>query len=245
MGVRRIAIAAIPVLALLLVPGGANAAHARHALPAKCAPSSHTVLADAQAQVYAAHNEEVVNIRGCAYGQRRSFFVAACNRDESPAACIESSHVSVAGTFVAAESAFVVENGGEERGIDEERVVVRSLRTGKVLHEVPTGTLLKPEPRHVGVGPVVALVLKSDGSVAWIAEDYERSSKLYGAGAPYFDVCATDKTGARLLASGTDIDPSSLSLSVGSFGVGGIRRPIVGSTVYWTQGGRTESAVLN
>lgn len=110
---------------------------------------------------------------------------------------------------------------------------------------IPTGVPLKPEPRYVGVGQIVALVLKSDGSVAWIAEDYERSSKLYGVGAPYFDVYATDKAGTRLLASGTGIDPSSLALSVGDFGVNGFLRTVVGSTVYWAQGGKSESASLD
>jgi hypothetical protein len=244
------AISAIPVLALLLTPVGANAARGRHALPAKCVQSSHTLFADPQAQIYAAREGSLkyLRIRACAYGQRRSFIVAACNREESPAACVESSHVTLAGTLVAAEGAFTPGaegRGGEEKGIDEWHVVVQSLRTGKVLHDVPTGAPLKPEPQYVGVGNVVGLVLKSNGSVAWIAEDYERSSTLYGAGAPYFDVYATDKTGTRLLASGTNIDPSSLALSVGGFGVNGVRRAIVGSTLYWTQGGMTFSSTLN
>jgi hypothetical protein len=91
----------------------------------------------------------------------------------------------------------------------------------------------------------VGLVLKSDGSVAWIADDYERSSKLLGAGAPYFDVYATDKTGTRLLASGTNIDPSSLALSVGASGVNAKPRTIEGSTLFWTQGGLSASTLLN
>jgi hypothetical protein len=247
---RRIVRAGIPVLALLLVPGGTNAAHARHALPAKCAPSSHTLLADSQAQVYSTSKDidGAISLRACAYGQRRSFIVAACNYEERAAMCADTSRVTLTGVLVAAEDSFTPGTegrGGEEKGIDEWHVVVQSLRTGKMLHEVPTGAPLKPEPRYVGVGQIVALVLKSDGSVAWIAEDYERSSKLYGAGAPYFDVYATDKTGTRLLASGTGIDPSSLALSVGDFGVGGILRTVVGSTVYWMQGGKSESAPLD
>ncbi len=246
---KRIAITAIPVLALLLVPGGANAAHGRRALPAKCAPSPHTLLADSQAQVYAARegSPESLSIRACAYGQRRSVFVAACNREESSAACVESSHITLAGTVISYENSDV--NSGRypelENKIDEWYVVVQNLHTSGVLHKTPTGAPLKPESRYVGVGPIVGLVLKSDGSVAWIAEDYERSSKLFGAGAPYFDVYATDKTGTRLLASGTSIDPSSLALSVGDFGVGGVRRTVVGGTVYWTQGGNPSSATLN
>lgn len=247
---RRIAITTIPVLALLLAPSGASAARARHSLPPKCAPSPHTLLADSQAQVYSTSKDidGAISLRACAYGQRRSFVVAACNYEERAAMCADTSHVTLAGVLVAAEDSFTPGTegrGDEEKGIDEWHVVVQSLRTGKMLHEVPTGAPLKPEPRYVGVGPIVGLVLKSDGSVAWIAEDYERSSKLYGAGAPYFDVYATDKTGTRLLAPGINIDPSSLALSVGGIGVGGNRRTIVGSTLYWTQGGKPFSAVLH
>ncbi len=237
------------MLALLLVPGGANAAHGRHALPAKCAPSAHTLLADAQAQVYSTPKDSdgVISLRACAYGQRRSFIVSGCNYEEGAAACAGSSHVTLVGALVAYEYADF--NSGKypelEKNIAERYVVVQELRTGRLLHKVPTGTPLKPEPHYVGVGSIVGLVLKSDGSVAWIAEDYERSSKLYGAGAPYFDVYATDETSTRLLASGTNIDPSSLALSVGASGVNASPRTIEGSTVFWSQGGVSASAVLN
>jgi hypothetical protein len=81
--------------------------------------------------------------------------------------------------------------------------------------------------------------------VAWVAEDYERSSRVHGGTeAPFFDVYASDRTGTRLLASGTNVDPSSLALSAGSFGVGGLLRATAGSTLYWTQGGKSESALL-
>jgi hypothetical protein len=56
---------------------------------------------------------------------------------------------------------------------------------------------------------------------------------------------STDKTGTRLLASGTNIDPSSLALSVGASDVNARPRNIEGSTVFWTQGGAPISATLN
>jgi hypothetical protein len=244
---RRTAIAVISLLVLLLVPGGANAALGRHALPAKCARNSSVLLADAQAQIYGhVGYAGELSIRGCAYGQRRSFIVAACNHEESATVCAGKSHVTLVGTVVAFGDKFTPAGGREdEESIAEWHVEVRDLRTGRLLHEVPTGIPLKPEPHYVGVGPIVGLVLKSDGSVAWIAEDYERSSKLYGAGVPYFDVYATDKTGTRQLASGTNIDPSSLALSVGASGVNAKSQTIEGSTLYWTQGGKSEVTVLN
>jgi hypothetical protein len=237
----------IAVLALLLT-ASADAARARHALSPKCVPSSHTLLADAQAQVYAAHKGSLkhLSIRACAYGQRRSFIVAACNNEERATTCADNSHVTLVGAAVASEDTFQVEGHEVEKSIDEWHVEVRNLHTGRILHEVPTGTPLKPEPRYVGVGPIVGLVLKSDGAVAWIAEDYERSSVpgRMPFTIPYFDLYAVDKSGTRLLASGTDIDPSSLALSVGSISVG-TRRTIVGSTLYWTQGGKQSSATLD
>ena len=80
---------------------------------------------------------------------------------------------------------------------------------------------------------MVGLVAKPNGSVAWIAEDFERSAPATSTSeeARYYDVYASDKSGTGLLASGLDVSPSSLALG--------------GSTVYWTQGGKPASAVLN
>jgi hypothetical protein len=246
---RRITIAVLSVLTLLLAPGGASATRARHARPPKCAPNSHVLFADAQAQIYAAHEGSLkyLSIRGCAYGQRRSFIVAACNNEESATTCADNSHVTLVGAVVASEDTFQVEGHEVEKSIDEGHVEVRNLRNGRILHKVPTGMPLQPEPRYVGVGPIVGLVLKGDGAVAWIAEDYERSSVVgrIPFNIPYFDVYAVDKSGTRLLAVGTNIDPSSLALSVGSIGVESKRRTAAGSTLYWTQGGKPFSGTLN
>ncbi len=108
-------------------------------------------------------------------------------------------------------------------GIEPSRrqlVIVRNLSTGRLVHRVPTGTSGIPTPRSIGIGSAVAIVVKSDGSVAWIVE----------SGSEY-QVHAVDKTGSRVLAAGTDVDPRSLALT--------------GSTLYWTQGGKPASAALN
>jgi len=44
-------------------------------------------------------------------------------------------------------------------------------------------------------------------------------------------VHAADMAGSRLLASGSDLDPTSLALA--------------GNTLYWTEGGQPHSAQLN
>jgi hypothetical protein len=259
---RRIAIAAIPLLAVLLMPGGANAAPARHALPAKCVPNTHTLLADPQAQVYSEKEEpelsNAVTLRGCVHGHRSfslSLSFGLCYSGEErlgPIECIKDLHLTLSGTFIAYEYAVV--SGGKnpeiEPSLAERYVVVRDLRTGRMLHKVPTGAPLKPGPGYAGVGNLVALVLKSDGSVAWVAEDYERTAAgppvgQEGTRLSYFDVYACDKSGTRLLAAGTNVDPSSLALSTGATGISGYPSSIAGSTVSWTQGGVSASAVLN
>ena len=67
------------------------------------------------------------------------------------------------------------------------------------------------------------MVVKSDGTAAWIASLRVQPEENA--------VVALDKTGTRTLASGPGIAPSSLTLT--------------GSTLSWTESGRTASAVLN
>jgi len=72
--------------------------------------------------------------------------------------------------------------------------------------------------------------VKSDGAVAWIVET-QRGPFVGETGPPtMFEVRAVDRTGSRLLASGSHFDPLSLALA--------------GSTLYWTQGGQPFSAQL-
>jgi hypothetical protein len=97
---------------------------------------------------------------------------------------------------------------------------VRNLRTGKVLHKVPTGPSSEDE---VGGGPVAALVVKSDGAVAWVAGA--------GGASSLHEVFALDESGKRLLASGLEIEPKSLKLR--------------GNLIYWKQGGKQFSAPLS
>ena len=139
-------------------------------------------------------------------------------------------HETLNGAVVAYERFSTSING---EGAELRYVVVRDLRTGRIFRHLPTGNPLVARPNVSGVGPLVSLVVKTNGSVAWIAEDIGRST-LSTTGALehiFYDVYASDKSGTRLLASGFDVSPSSLALA--------------GSTVYWTQGGKPASAVLN
>ncbi len=109
------------------------------------------------------------------------------------------------------------------------QVVVIGLRSGRVLHRVPTG--VAPAARLVGDGSIEALVVKGDGAVAWIVDTVTEDIKsLAAARTGVFEVHALDKTGSRLLARGSDMRPKSLVL--------------VGSKLYWTQGGKQMSTTL-
>jgi hypothetical protein len=208
---RRIAISTIPVLALLLA-ATTSAARVRHTTVTRCSPGhSHVIVADSQAQVYEVKEGEGLAVRGCLYGARRSFPLGGpvvCGGGGGGAPCGGMEHFTLGGIYVAYEESSSEHMYGTP-GHSENIVVVRNLRTGRVLHRVPTGTPLEPSPNYIGVGNIVAIVVKSDGAVAWIADDYERT---LGTGTPsvtpYFDVEAVDKSGSRLLASGTNIDPS-------------------------------------
>jgi hypothetical protein len=250
-GMRLIASSMAPALAtlVLLLTASPSAARVRHTTAMKCSPGhSHVIAADSQAQVYEVTEGEALAVRGCLYGAKRSFPLGGpviCGGGGGGAPCGGMEHFTLNGAYVAYE-----ENSSEhmygEPVHSEYIVVVRNLHTGRVLHRAPTGTPLKPRPDYIGVGNVVAIVVKSDGAVAWIADDYERT---LGTGTlsvtPYFDVEAVDKSGSRLLASGADIDPSSLALAVGGTDISPNSLAVAGNTLYWTQGSQPFSAPLD
>jgi hypothetical protein len=124
-------------------------------------------------------------------------------------------HEALGGTIVAYEEIPTPE-GCCQRWV----VVVRDLRTGRPLRKVPTGTAPRAE-EDFGIGPTTMIVVKSDGSVAWIVRPVAEGA---------YQVHAADNTGSKLLASGQDIDPLSLVLT--------------GNTLTWKQGGTTYSATL-
>jgi hypothetical protein len=217
---RRIAISALPALVLLLA-ASPSAARASHAAAPKCSPAkSHVLLADAQVEIYSMvevidmYHDKGVVIYGCAYG-RKPYRLGAIELCYG-ARCGGPQREVLDGPLVAYE-----EGGGGEVA-NTYLVVVRNLRTGRMIHKLPTGTPVTPRPYWVGIGPTTTLVVKSDGAVAWIVE----------TGYPTeYQVHAVDKSGSRVLASGATIEPSSLALA--------------GSTLYWTQGNEPASSPLN
>jgi hypothetical protein len=197
------------------------------------------VAADSQAEVYIAREPfyaedgrhgrlgTLVSYRGCAYGRSRSYRLGIVGVGSARGG-VSTEHITLAGAFVAYETGRVVTEIESDL-----HVVVRNLRTGRTLTDVPTGVPLQSRPHYTGVGPVRAMVLNSSGTVAWIATDDLRSEGLEhetGREANYYDLYLLDRTGERLLASGTEVDPHSLALG--------------GGTLYWTLGGKPFSAPL-
>lgn len=114
---------------------------------------------------------------------------------------------TLGGSVIAYEKFVVVPEGRSDW-----MVIVLDLRTGRVLHRVAS----------MG-GFVQSLVVRSDGSVAWIVDE--------GGMPEESKVVSVDTTGTHTLAAGVGIAPTSLALA--------------GRTLYWTQNGTPFSALLN
>jgi hypothetical protein len=217
---KRLTLAATALVILLLT--SSQAAGASRRAIGRCPPTkSHVMLADAQVTLYSVvepvgvYHEERTRIYGCAYGHK-PYLVGARELCKG-VPCEGPQREALAGPLVAYE-----ESGGG--GVENSYyVVVRNLRTGRVIHEMPTGTPPPTVKSTIGAGPTTVIVVRPDGAVAWITET--------GFHDPEYQVHAVDSSGSRELASGTNIDPSSLALA--------------GNMLYWTQNGHAMSAPLN
>ena len=133
-----------------------------------------------------------------------------------------STSVVIAGDVVAFGS------GGSQSvtAPDYEYVIVWNLLTGHN-QRLPPCTQ-GPIAGSVGGGQATDVVVRADGAVAWICKSDTMSSSPTAA--PYYEVHAVDRTGSRVLATGTAIDPSSLALA--------------GDRIYWTANSQPFSASL-
>jgi hypothetical protein len=210
-----------------LVPAVTGAAGRRPA-PAKC-PSGQwrPLLADSQAQIYEAPTNpslpEVRSFIGCSYAHGKSYVLGEPPSSTADTGFHGTRRYTLAGPIVAFEK--FLSGNPQVAPVKQHGIIVRDLRNGRVLQRLPTGTPTTPaEPGDYGIGAATAIVLKSDGAVAWIV------ATANGKGGE-FQVHAVDKSGSRVLAAGADVSQTSLALA--------------GSTLYWTQGGKPYSAALN
>jgi hypothetical protein len=230
---RRIALLTSVALALALLGAGPvqHAVGRSHQRRARCLPHHwHVVVANRRAEVFRAEgffpegcvpsgNQEYF---GRAYGHsgiwELGFPKPGPNYVGSPSGEGWSERFVLAGTIVAYYDTFT--GGYGSPGWDH--LIVRGLPTGRVLHHLPSGPPPPrfPEPFGNGFGPVVAIVLKPDGSVAWINAIYHPTE---------YAVHVADRHGVRdLTAYEPSIAPSSLRSH--------------GSTVSWQDHGRLITA---
>jgi hypothetical protein len=208
----------------LLLPAASLASarkHHRHVW--HCRPSHSNVVAkNKRAEVFETGPDE--GFEGCAYGQTHRYVLGQGEYGSSSGSG-GSRDYTLAGTTVAFTEFFG--EGALGNGGSSDWVAVVNLRNGKRLHRVRTAT--PPCEAKPYEGAIVeSLRLKEDGAVAWIAADEQRHCPV-----PFnmYEVHALDSSGERVLATGKDIEPHSLTLK--------------GSTIYWKQGGKRLTASLN
>jgi hypothetical protein len=218
---RQFAMLVLVMIALSVVAKVTSVAQGQKPRAKRCSGrQSHVLTANRRAVVYESPGPE--EIMGCMYGSQRFYALGPVPFASSSGSGGVFDEI-LAGTIAAYEyNESAGGNGTEE--VNNSLVIVRDLSTGKVLHRVPTGIASRPDnPASVGTGSVSGLVVKSDGAVAWISP----TGEMFG----FREVHALDRTGNRVLASGSGIDRSSLALA--------------GSRLYWTQNGVPASAVLH
>jgi hypothetical protein len=202
-------LAAVTALALA---GSAAACSASSRAVASCAtPGAHRIASSAGAEVYSTHGA----VWGCSAATHLRTKLG------NTTSCIRSDLIGPV-RLVGELTAYADRSCGVDTGFAS--VIVRRLSDGKRLSSdgADTGRVL-PESYE----SVDSLVLKRDGSVAWIAV----ARSIVGTAGADIEVHRHDKHGKRLLDSGAGIDAGSLRL----------RR----SKLTWNHGGATRSAALS
>jgi hypothetical protein len=211
---RRTSAYTIAMLVLLLTAASTSDAR-RYGKTVSDCPRRHSRLlaADAQAQVW----DGATEVFGCAYGHRRVYALGPSEgNNQGGAATVKA----LTGPTVAVER-FSSDS-------ENQLLIVSDLRTGRVIRKVHTGGPPRLGPCYVCDGNAFMLVLKEDGSIAWLTEDgrFNIQTELH----------AVDKKGSRVLAAGetdegTGINPRSLVLGEG--------------ILYWMQGDKPATAPLD
>src|SRR5271155_4664132 len=207
---RRLGITIISIsFALALAAPLSNAAQDHRKMAPLCHQPSHSRLRVANEYVEVYELDET-DVYACAYGKRRTYRLArsfVCPSSSCPETPL--AQLKIAGPFVAYEPEHP----------STSTIVVLNLVTGRVLHNTPVATPADPDFSASNV------VLKSDGSVAWIAVNLEKVDS---------QVHAVDRSGSRLLAIIGENELNSLALVNDTGPYSGISP----STLYWTQEGK-------
>lgn len=178
-----------------------------------CASTGSRVLASSgETRVYRVHDRQIY---ACRPDRRRlplGFARGSDGRTDGDLVL----RPRAAGKYVAFERAY------QDELDRRNNVVVVNVESGRTVTSAPTGRLLNPDGPDSGIGPTTALVLRSDGAVAWIARDIDSPS------AETLEVWVDKTRKRKQLATGTSIRADVLKLS--------------SSSVTWTQGGKLRRA---
>jgi hypothetical protein len=198
------------VVALALAAGGAASRQesGAHAV-SPCSPAGgQTIAQDSEARVYSVGH----NVYGCVLSTGATHKLGMnsfCNDGNAV------DHVALAGTV----TAYGIDACGIDTGTTT--VFVRQLVTGEVLHRNAATSRVTVE----GYGAIGSIVVKPDGSDAWIGLNHSivRSDTVT-------EVHKDDHGGSSLLDSGRRVHPGSLTLAR--------------SQLSWIDGGSTRHATL-
>jgi hypothetical protein len=122
---------------------------------------------------------------------------------------------TLAGTYVGYEVESVGVDTGPAFGM-----VLWNVATGRYAYTPPFDEQLDPDS-----STVVKVAANGHGALAWSAQGY---AQVPAPSPRIVEICVLDSRGGVTVASGTDIDPSSLAVS--------------GSQVYWSQDGAPQTA---
>ncbi len=227
----RIGICALGVSLVVLAAAPASGARGRGEPNAACRPpGSHPITSDSQATMYLLPDAEgrYDEAYGCALSRRRTYHLGRLARCRTPLEAGEEwcggiAHEVLGGAMAAFEESRR-EVSPKDGGLSTWHVTVRDLATGRLVHTLVTATDGPPDDAEIDSGPTAAIVVKADGSVAWIAE-------VPNGEVTEYQLLAVGRAGRRVLAIATDIQPSSLTLA--------------GNRLHWIEGGEPRSATLN
>jgi hypothetical protein len=184
---HRITICAALIFGLLLATSSAEG-RGRRGHPTCPYAGKHALVADAQAEVYEAEGRFERERFACAYTSGHAYALGP-KPEGGPSGGGGVDNETLRGSIVAYEESLI-----HTEGSSRWTVIVRDLRTGRVLHRVASEG-----------GFVEEFVLKTDGAVAWIVDTSYKPNE--------YAVVAADRTGTRMLATGAGIAPSSLALA--------------------------------
>ena len=156
-----------------------------------------------------------LEVFGCSYGHLHSYVLGGPPKCNTAGPCESVERETLAGPLVA------YQEFQSTSCCTRWLVMVRDLRTGRVIRRLPTGSANPHEPLLVGNGQRTVAIAREERRLGCL----DQRIQLYSA---EYEVHAVDRSGSRVLSAGADIDPHSLALA--------------GSTLYWIQAGKPMSA---